>query len=87
MSGSISQRTPLSYFERVLQKCGIILSQSLTDNSYVLGCDHMEFVIALRSELYANPQFPENIQQFISGLQDAMKSRQHLLKFLIGCGV
>lgn len=87
LSGSCSQRGPLSYFERVLQKCGMILNETPADNCYTLNCDHLKFVIGLRAELCANPQYPENIQQFLSGLQDLLKSQRQLMKLLTGCAV
>lgn len=86
LSGTTTQRTPLSYFERVLQKSGILLSSS-SETFYTLSCDHLQFVIALRNELHANPQFPENIQQFVSGLVDSIKTQPQLVKMLSGCVV
>lgn len=88
LSGTISQRMPLTYFERVLEKCGIILPQANgIDSAYQLNCDHLQFVMALRTELYSNSQFPENTQQFLSGLQDLMRSQTHLVRLLSGCAV
>lgn len=57
------------------------------DSNYQLSGDHLQFVMALRAELCANPQFPENTQQFLSGLQELMKSQLQLVKLLSGCAV
>lgn len=80
-----TQLTPSSYFESVLQKCGIKLTARHSDHSYTITCDHMKFVNNLRKELKSHAKYPENVQSFLSGLSDAMKVQTQLTKLLSGC--
>lgn len=84
---STTQQTPLSYFESVLSRCGVELTARNSDISYTLNCDHLKFVIRLRKELSSHPKYPENVQHFLSGLMDTMKSCTQLNKVLSGCMV
>lgn len=80
-----TQLTPSSYFESVMQKCGIKLTARHSDVSYTINCDHMKFVNNLRKELKSHAKYPENVQSFLSGLSDAMKITKQLEKLLSGC--
>lgn len=80
-----TQQTPMSYFESVLNRCGVILTERNSDLSLTLNCDHLKFVIRLRRELTSHPKYPENIQTFLSGLIDTMKNTNQLNKILSGC--
>lgn len=80
-----TQLTPSSYFESVLQKCGIKLTARHSDVSYTINCDHMKFVNNLRKELKSHAKYPENVQSFLSGLSDAIKIPAQLEKLLSGC--
>lgn len=80
-----TQLTPSSYFESVLQKCGIRLTARHSEHSYTITCDHMKFVNNLRQELKSHAKYPENVQSFLSGLADAMKVQVQLTKLLSGC--
>lgn len=80
-----TQLTPSSYFESVLQKCGIRLTARHSDVSYTINCDHMKFVNNLRKELKTHAKYPENVQSFLSGLSDSMKIPAQLEKLLSGC--
>lgn len=82
---SFTQQTPMSYFESVLNRCGVCLSSRTSDVSYKLNCDHLKFVIRLRKELTSHPKYPENVQNFLSGLIDTMKNQTQLIKILSGC--
>lgn len=84
---TFTQQTPMSYFESVLNKCGVLLTAKNSDSSYSLNCDHLKFVVRLRKELTAHPKYPENIQTFLSGLIDTMKNHKQLTKVLSGCFV
>lgn len=84
---STTQQTPLSYFESVLSRCGVELTARNSDISYTLNCDHLKFVIRLRKELSSHPKYPENVQHFLSGLMDTMKTSTQLNKVLSGCMV
>lgn len=81
---STTQQTPLSYFESVLSRCGVELTARNSDISYTLNCDHLKFVIRLRKELSSHPKYPENVQHFLSGLMDTMKTSTQLNKVLSG---
>lgn len=82
---TFTQQTPMSYFESVLNKCGVSLTERNSDVSYTLNCDHLKFVVRLRRELTIHPKYPENIQTFLSGLIDTMKNHTQLTKVLSGC--
>lgn len=82
---SYTQQTPMSYFESVLNRCGLVLTSRNSEISYTLNCDHLKFVIRLRKELTSHPKYPENIQTFLSGLIDTMKNQNQLVKILSGC--
>lgn len=82
---SSTQMTPSSYFESVLQKCGMQLKARHSEHSYTITCDHMKFVNNLRKELKSHAKYPENVQSFLSGLSDAMRVPAHLTKLLSGC--
>lgn len=82
-----TQQTPMSYFESVLNRCGVVLTARNSDISYTLNCDHLKFVYRLRRELTSHPKYPENVQTFLSGLTDTMKNRTQLTKVLSGCMV
>lgn len=82
-----TQYTPMSYFENVLNRCGVLLTARNSDVSYTLNCDHLKFVIRLRRELTSHPKYPENVQTFLSGLVDNMKNQTQLVKILSGCMV
>lgn len=82
---SLTQQTPLSYFESVLSRCGVELTARNSEISYTLNCDHLKFVIRLRKELKAHSKFPVNVQSFLSGLMDMMKTQTQLMKILSGC--
>lgn len=84
---SCTQQTPSTYFESVLSRCGVILSDRNSEVSYKLNCDHLKFVIRLRKELTSHPKYPENVQNFLSGLIDMMKNQNQLIKILSGCMV
>lgn len=84
---STTQQTPLSYFESVLSRCGVELTARNSDISYTLNCDHLKFVIRLRKELTSHHKYPENVQHFLSGLMDTMKTQTQLNKVLSGCMV
>lgn len=84
---SSTQQTPLSYFESVLSRCGVELTAPNNGISYTLTCDHLKFVIRLRKELTSHHKYPENIQHFLSGLMDTMKTPTQLNKVLSGCMV
>lgn len=84
---SYTQQTPSTYFESVLSRCGVLLSARNSDVSYKLNCDHLKFVIRLRKELTSHPKYPENVQNFLSGLIDIMKNQTQLIKILSGCMV
>lgn len=82
---SNTQQTPMSYFESVLNRCGVKLTERNVQISYKLNCDHLKFVVRLRRELTSHPKHPENIQTFLSGLIDSMKNTNQLTKILSGC--
>lgn len=82
---SATQLTPSTYFESVLQKCGIRLTARHSDHSYTITCDHMKFVNNLRSELKSHARYPENVQSFLNGLSDAMRNQIQMTKLLSGC--
>lgn len=84
---SMTQQTPMSYFESVLSRCGIELTARNSEISYTLNCDHLKFVIRLRKELTSHAKYPENVQNFLSGLMDSMKNQTQLVKVLQGCMV
>lgn len=84
---SMTQQTPMSYFESVLSRCGIELTARNSEISYTLNCDHLKFVIRLRKELKSHSKYPENVQNFLSGLIDSMKNQTQLVKVLSGCMV
>lgn len=82
-----TQQTPMTYFESVLNRCGVLLTARNSDISYTLNCDHLKFVIRLRKELSSHPKYPENVQNFLSGLLDSMKNQNQLTKLLSECMV
>lgn len=82
-----TQQTPMTYFESVLSRCGVMLTARNSDISYTLNCDHLKFVIRLRKELSSHPKYPENVQNFLSGLLDSMKNQTQLTKLLSECMV
>lgn len=82
---AITQQTPLTYFESVLKACGVQFTARNTDISYTLNCDHLTFVSNLRKEFKSHQSYPENIQDFLSGLLDMMKNQTQLIKLLSGC--
>lgn len=82
-----TQTTPLSYYESVLNRCGVEFTSRKSDISHTLNCDHLKFVIRLRRELTSHPKYPENIQNFLSGLIETMKDGKQLAKILSGCMV
>lgn len=84
---STTQQTPMTYFESVLNRCGVMLTARNSDVSYTLNCDHLKFVIRLRKELSSHPKYPENIQNFLNGLLDSMKNQTQLTKLLSECMV
>lgn len=84
---SYTQQTPISYYESVLGRCGVLLTARNSEASYSLNCDHLKFVIRLRKELTSHPKYPENVQNFLSGLIDTMKNQTQLIKVLSGCTV
>lgn len=84
---TFTPQTPMSYFESILNKCGVLLTARNSDTSYSLNCDHLKFVVRLRKELTSHPKYPENIQTFLSGLIDSMKNHKQLTKVLSGCFV
>lgn len=84
---STTQQTPMSYFESVLSRCGVELTARNSEISYTLNCDHLKFVIRLRKELTSHSKYPENVQNFLSGLIDSMKNQTQLVKVLSGCMV
>lgn len=84
---SYTQQTPMSYFESVLNRCGVMMSDRNCDISLKLNCDHLKFVIRLRRELTAHPKYPENVQTFLSGLLDVMKNSNQMTKILSSCFV
>lgn len=74
-----------NYFESVLQKCNVQLSARNSETSFILKCDHLEFVNSLRKQLKAHPKYPENINTFLNGLIDAMRNSTQMIKLLSGC--
>lgn len=82
-----TQQTPMTYFESVLNRCGVMLTARNSDVSYTLNCDHLKFVIRLRKELSSHPKYPENVQNFFNGLLDSMKNPTQLTKLLSECMV
>ena len=84
---STTQQTPMTYFESVLNRCGVMLTARNSDVSYTLNCDHLKFVIRLRRELSSHPKYPENVQNFLNGLLDSMKNQTQLTKLLSECMV
>lgn len=82
-----TQQTPMTYFESVLSRCGVMLTARNSDISFTLNCDHLKFVIRLRKELSSHPKYPENVQNFLSGLLDSMKNQTQLTKLLSECMV
>lgn len=84
---STTQQTPMTYFESVLNRCGVMLTARNSDVSYTLNCDHLKFVIRLRKELSSHPKYPENVQNFLNGLLDSMKNQTQLTKLLSECMV
>lgn len=84
---TFTQQTPMSYFESVLSRCGVMLTARNSEISYTLNCDHLKFVLRLRRELTTHPKYPENVQTFLSGLTDTMKNHTQLTKTLSGCMV
>lgn len=84
---STTQQTPMTYFESVLSRCGVILTSRISDVSYTLNCDHLKFVIRLRKELSSHPKYPENVQNFLNGLLDSMRNQIQLTKLLSECMV
>lgn len=84
---SMTQQTPMSYFESVLSRCGIEVTARNSDVSYTLNCDHLKFVIRLRKELTSHAKYPENVQNFLSGLVDSMRNHTQMVKVLQGCMV
>lgn len=81
------QPTPMTYFESVLSRCGVLLTARNSEVSYILNCDHLKFVIRLRKELCSHPKYPENVQNFLNGLLDSMKNQTQLTKLLSECMV
>lgn len=79
-----TQRTPRSYFDGVIERSGVKLCDD-DDVSYTIYCDHSKFVCRLRNELKTHSKYPENVQSFLSGLQEMMKSQTRLTKLLSGC--
>lgn len=84
---STTQQTPMTYFESVLNRCGVMLTARNSEVSYTLNCDHLKFVIRLRKELSSHPKYPENVQSFLNGLLDSMKNQTQLTKLLSECMV
>lgn len=85
MMSNTTQQTPLSYFESVLSRCGVELTARNSEISFTLNCDHLKFVIRLRKELSTHAKYPENVQTFLNGLIDNMKTQTQLIKVLSGC--
>lgn len=79
----VTQRTPRSYFDNIIERSGVKPGES--DNNYTIYCDHSKFVSRVRKELKAHTKYPENVQSFLSGLQELMKSQMQLTKLLSGC--
>lgn len=52
---------------------------------YVSACNHLNFVTKLRDLLRGNDNFPSNIKDFISGVNDAMNTHMNLTKIFTGC--
>lgn len=84
---SMTQQTPMSYFESVLSRCGVEVTARNSEVSYTLNCDHLKFVIRLRKELMSHSKYPENVQNFLGGLVDSMRNQMQLVKVLSGCMV
>lgn len=84
---SMTQQTPMSYFESVLSRCGVEITDRNSEISYTLNCDHLKFVIRLRKELMSHSKYPENVQNFLGGLIDSMRNQMQLVKVLSGCMV
>lgn len=84
---NVTQQTPLSYFESVLSRCGVELTARNCEISYTLNCDHLKFVNRLRKQLTSHTKYPENVQNFLNGLVDTMKTHTQLIKVLSGCMV
>lgn len=49
------------------------------------ACNHLTFVTRARKLLRDSDNFPENIQDFVSGVGDEMKTYLQLTKLLSGC--
>lgn len=82
---SMTQQTPMSYFESVLNRCGVEITARNSEISYTLNCDHLKFVIRLRKELTTHSRYPLNVQNFLAGLIDSMKNQMQLVKVLSSC--
>lgn len=81
---STTRKIPTTYFENTLLRCGVIFDNPMY---IVLGCDHINFVNKLRTMLESAPDFPENVNRFVSGLRDYMKDEQQMSKVLTVCMV
>lgn len=80
---SSTRKVPNSYFENTLLRCGVTFD---SQQSIILGCDHIAFVAKLRTMLDTAPDFPENVDRFLTGLREYMeKDEQQMTKMLTVC--
>lgn len=82
--GASVRRIPNSYYDKTLLRCGVTFDNP---QYIVIGCDHINFVNKLRTMLETSPDFPENVDRFVSGLRDYMKDEQQATKVLTVCMV
>lgn len=79
-----SRKVPSSYFENSLLRCGVIFDNP---QYFIIGCDHINFVNKLRTMLRSAPDYPTNIERFLTGLREYMKEEQQMAKVLTVCMV
>ncbi|ALC46708.1 Fancd2 [Drosophila busckii] len=80
-----SARQPNSFFEMVLVNAGVQLDQP---DTFVLCCDHIAIVSKLRDILVRSPKYPENIETFKNGLNNALAPKSKIAhKLLSGCTI
>lgn len=80
-----SSRQPNTFFEMVLINAGVQLDNG---DTFVLSCDHIAIVSKLRDILVRSPKYPENIDTFKMGLNQALSPKSKIIqKLLSGCTI
>lgn len=57
----------------------------LIDLRMFSACNHLTFVTKVRELLKSSDNFPDNVKDFITGVNDAMKTHMELTKLFSGC--